>query len=105
MQLAQDQVSLIHSNPLLTVGYGGEDIPEAFLLVWGQEQRHIDGFYCPPQDNLVGGTGAVPYLQILQRQDLLSVSYVHRFYGLEHLVKYIEQGAPDMATPMGGPLR
>ena len=35
-QIVQDLVPLINTNPLLSAGYGGEDLPEVVLLVWGQ---------------------------------------------------------------------
>ena len=35
-QLDQDMVPLIHSNPILSVGHGKEDLSEAVLLLWGQ---------------------------------------------------------------------
>ena len=53
---------LIHKNPLLTAGYGGEDLPGEVFPVWGQGQRHVEGIYHPPQDNLEGGSDAVPLL-------------------------------------------
>ena len=49
---------LIHTNPLLTVGYGVEDLPEAVFTVLGGGQRHVDGVYHPTQDNLEYGLGA-----------------------------------------------
>ena len=42
-QLAQDPVPFITTNTLPSTGYGGEDIPEAVLPVWGQGQHHVDG--------------------------------------------------------------
>ena len=50
VQINQDQepVPLIYTNTLLMERYGGEDVPEAVLLVWGQGQRHVDGVYHPP---------------------------------------------------------
>ena len=43
-QLTQEPVPLIHTNPLLDAGYGGEDLPESVFPVRGQVQRHFYGF-------------------------------------------------------------
>ena len=48
-KLAQDPVPLIHTNTLLSAGYGGEDIPEAIIPVWGQGPHHVGSVYHPPQ--------------------------------------------------------
>ena len=67
---------LIHINPLLTVGYGVEDLPEAVFTVLGGGQRHVDGVYQPTQDNLEYGPGAFTFIKIIKGQELLSVSCV-----------------------------
>ena len=97
-------MSLIHTNPLLNAGYGREYLPEAVFPVWGKLQHHVDGFYYPSQENLLGGTGAFPCLHIFQGQDFLSVSRVYKFMWSEHLFQCMEQGASNMVPPMGGPL-
>ena len=64
-QLSQEPVLFIYTNPPLIAGYVREGIPEAVFLVWGQGQRHVDGVYHPPQDNLTGVTGTLPCIQIV----------------------------------------
>ena len=55
LQLAQYLVTLIYADPLLSAMYGGDNLPEAVFLLWGEVKRHIDGVYHPPQENLSGG--------------------------------------------------
>ena len=45
MQFYQDPVPLIHTNKLLSAGYGIYYIPEAVFLVWGKVERQVDGVY------------------------------------------------------------
>ena len=103
-QLAQDPVPLIHINPISSAGYSGDDLPEVAHLVWGQQQRHVERVNHPPQEILAGGPGAVSCIHIIQGQELLSVRLAVDVYGSEHLFHCMEQGDPDVASPMGGTL-
>ena len=103
-QLAQDQVPLIHANQIFIVGYIGEDLLEVVLLLWGKQQHHVDCVNHPPQDNLAGLPGAVSCIHILQGRDFLVIRRVVGVQGLDHLVKCVGQGAPDVALPLGSPL-
>ena len=64
-QLAQDPVPLIYTNPLLSEGYGREHIQEAFFPDWGKGKCHDQCIHHQLQENLAGGPGAVPCIQIL----------------------------------------
>ena len=65
VKIDQDTVPLINTNQLLSVGYGGEHLLEAILLVWGQGLSYVDGVYHPSQENLVDKPNKVPCLYLL----------------------------------------
>ena len=72
-KLVQDPVPLIYTNTLLSAGYGREDIPEAFFLVWEKGQCNVECVHHTTQDNLPGGTDAPPCIYLLEGQDFILV--------------------------------
>ena len=49
VQISQDPVPRIQFDPILVARDGGDYLPEAVLLVWGQIHHNVDRFNHPPQ--------------------------------------------------------